>query len=59
MRDEKHDAVNEVFDEIETIFKEIEKCARKMKNASKYIDFFVGDILDYSVLNKADENFKK
>ena len=30
-----------------------------MNHASKYIDFFVGDILDYSVLNEAAENFKK
>ena len=30
-----------------------------METATKYIDFFVGDILDYSVLNESSENFLK
>ena len=30
-----------------------------MQHATKYIDFFVGDILDYSVLNDEPQNFKK
>ena len=30
-----------------------------MEHATKYIDFFIGDILDYSVLNEASENFLK
>ena len=30
-----------------------------MQHATKFIDFFVGDILDYSILNEGTENFKK
>jgi hypothetical protein len=30
-----------------------------MKSATKFIDFFVHDILDYSVLRKDDQNFIK
>ena len=44
---------------MEYIFEGIEICARKMKHATNFIDFFVGDILDYSVLNEASGNFKK
>ena len=50
---------NKVFEEIEAIVEGIDGCARKMQNATKLIDFFVGDILDYSVINEASENFKK
>ena len=50
---------NQILEQIETIFEGISKCARKMQHATKYIDFFVGDILDYSVLNEASENFQK
>ena len=44
---------------MDTIFEGVDGCARKMKHACKFIDFFIGDILDYSVLNEASENFKK
>ena len=30
-----------------------------MASATKFIDFFVHDILDYSILNKEDNNFAK
>ena len=30
-----------------------------MQQATKFIEFYVDDILDYSVLNEASENFKK
>ena len=45
--------------EIEAIFDEIGNCSRKMNHYTKFIDFFVGDILDFSVLNEASSNFKK
>ena len=48
-----------VFKQIDVIFEGIGVCARKMQHAAKYIDFFVGDILDYTVLNDASENFQK
>ena len=30
-----------------------------MSSATKFIDFFVHDILDYTILNKDDSNFTK
>ena len=30
-----------------------------MASATKFIDFFVHDILDYTILNKDDDNFNK
>lgn len=30
-----------------------------MTSAAKFIDFFVHDILDYTILNKDDKNFTK
>ena len=48
-----------VFEKIETLIVGIDNCTRKMSHATKYIDFFIGDILDYSVINKTSENFKK
>ena len=60
LKDEKQTKeANKVLAQIETMYTGIEKCSRKMQHATKYIDFFVGDILDYSVLNEASENFKK
>ena len=49
--------INEVFDKIERILEGVDKCSRKMQHATKYIDFFVGDILDYTVLNDGSDNF--
>ena len=42
-----------------TIFKDIEKCCSKIISSSKFIDYFVHDILDYSFLNKDDKHFGK
>ena len=41
------------------IFDQINICAWKMQHASEYIDFFICDILDYSILNNTSENFIK
>ena len=38
---------------------EIKKSAQKMAQAASFIDFFVHDILDYTILNKDDKNFQK
>ena len=37
----------------------IYNCGKKMTIATKFIDFFVHDILDYTVLNKDEKNFTK
>jgi hypothetical protein len=33
------------------------KCSKKIDSSVKFVDFFVHDILDYSMLNKKQENF--
>jgi len=33
------------------------KCGSKIFSATKFIDFFVHDILDYTLLNEKEENF--
>lgn len=35
------------------------ECCKKMQSANKFIDFFVHDILDFSVLNQNEKNFTK
>jgi hypothetical protein len=37
----------------------LENCGNKMSSAAKFIDFFVHDILDYTILNKEEKNFAK
>ena len=34
-----------------------EVCVSKISSATKFIDFFVHDILDYTLLNEKEENF--
>ena len=35
----------------------LEKCGSKISSATKFIDFFVHDILDYTLLNEKETNF--
>jgi hypothetical protein len=37
----------------------LERCSTKMSSACKFIDFFVHDVLDYTILNKDSKNFIK
>jgi len=37
----------------------LKKCGTKVTSAAKFIDFFVHDILDYTILNKDEKNFGK
>jgi hypothetical protein len=41
------------------IFKGIQSCGKRIINAATFIDFFVHDILDYTMLNKESMNFTK
>ena len=41
------------------VYKGLQVCSRKMSSATKFIDFFVHDILDYTILNKDEKNFTK
>lgn len=35
------------------------ECGKKIVSATKFIDFFVHDMLDYSILNQQDKEFTK
>lgn len=37
----------------------LKTCGKKMTNSAKFIDYFVHDILDFSILNKEDSKFTK
>ena len=36
---------------VNNIFEGLKTCGSKMKTAGQFIDFFIHDVLDYSVLN--------
>jgi signal transduction histidine kinase len=42
----------EIVDKLDTIHEGIQGSGQKMFSATKFIDFFVHDILDYTILNK-------
>ena len=44
---------------LEEIYSNIYNCAKKMASGTNFIDFFVHDILDFSILEKNEENFTK
>jgi hypothetical protein len=44
---------------IEKIHGGLKVCTKKIVSASKFIDYFVHDMLDYTFLNKGDKNFMK
>ena len=37
----------------------LQTCTKKIVSASKFIDYFVHDMLDYSILNKDEKKFTK
>jgi hypothetical protein len=51
--------IKDFQDNLKTIFGSIRTCGTKMDRAAKFIDFFIHDILDYTILNKKDKNFEK
>jgi two-component system sensor histidine kinase BarA len=40
------------------VFIGMQVCRKKMKNATHFIDYFVHDILDYTILNQNSQNFQ-
>ena len=48
-----------IVDKLESILEGIKICGKKMFSATKFIDYFVHDILDYTILNKQEKNFTK
>ena len=49
----------DLVDKLDDINEGIQTCGQKMFSATKFIDYFVHDILDYTILNKQAKNFKK
>lgn len=49
----------DLVDKLDSINEGIQNCGRKMFSATKFIDYFVHDILDYTILNKQEKNFTK
>jgi len=49
----------DIVDKLDAIFDGIQTCGQKMFSATKFIDYFVHDILDYTILNKQEKNFTK
>lgn len=49
----------EVVKKLESIHEGIQGSGQKMFSATKFIDYFVHDILDYTILNKQEKNFTK
>lgn len=49
----------DLVDKLDDINEGIQTCGQKMFSATKFIDYFVHDILDYTVLNKQAKNFTK
>lgn len=44
---------------LKNIHEGLETCTKKIVSASKFIDYFVHDMLDYTILNKEEKNFTK
>ena len=44
---------------MDQIYDGISDCSKKMYSATKFIDYFVHDILDYTILKKEEKNFTK
>ena len=49
----------EVLSKLEKIHNGLKENAKKIFSAAKFVDFFVHDILDYTMLNKDSKNFVK
>lgn len=44
---------------LEKLHEDLSKCTKKIISTSKFIDYFVHDMLDYTILNKDDKSFTK
>ena len=50
---------DEVIEKLEKIHDGLKGNAKKIFSAAKFVDYFVHDILDYTMLNKDSKNFVK
>ena len=51
--------INYLATNLKKVYKGLNTCGRKMTSSTNFIDFFVHDILDYTILNKDENNFSK
>jgi hypothetical protein len=51
--------ITKILEVIQKIHGGFKICTKKIVCASKFIDYFVHDMLDYTILNKGDKNFVK
>ena len=51
--------MKQFLEKIQKIYNGLQSSSFKMNSAAKLIDFFVHDILDYTILQTTIENFKK
>ena len=51
--------VAKILEVVEKIHGGLKVCSKKIVSASKFIDYFVHDMLDYTILNKEDTSFMK
>jgi signal transduction histidine kinase len=58
---EKHDneELINLKNDLSMIYEGLMECGKKIVSATKFIDFFVHDMLDYSILNQDDKKFSK
>ena len=49
----------EIVNQLRKIYDGMHSCGSKIFSATKFIDYFVHDILDYTILNKQQKNFTK
>lgn len=51
--------IDSIYPMLEQISKNVEESIRKLQQSGKFIDYFVHDILDFSILRKNGEKFQK
>ena len=51
--------IPEIEKSLQAVYSGLQVCGKKMTSAAKFIDYFVHDILDYTLLNREDSNFSK
>jgi hypothetical protein len=61
LKKSEHDQIiqKEIVENLDKIFQGMNNCSSKIFSAAKFIEYFVNDILDYSMLNKDEKNFIK
>jgi signal transduction histidine kinase len=59
LKSQRNENKSELIEQFESLMSRFSECCIRIDSAAKLIDFFVHDILDYTILNKKAENFMK